>query len=117
MPQHSPEIVDEYQYAMERAALYASWADFEGDQDEAKKHRLHLAWLEKQLRSKTPQFPLKLYELDARADDFGELIDYHHFGYGAPPNKRGGIGAYGKSGRRRWNSMMPHSRRAVPLSL
>ena len=89
-PQHAPEVVDEYQYAMERATLYASWADFEGDQDEAKKHRQHLAWLQKQLRSKAPKFPLTLYELDARADDFGELIDYPRFGYGAPPDKRGG---------------------------
>jgi hypothetical protein len=89
-PQHASEIVDQYQYAMERAALYASWADFEGDQDEAKKHRQHVAWLQRQLKSKTPKFPLTLYEQDARADDFGELIDYDHFGYDAPPAKREG---------------------------
>jgi hypothetical protein len=88
-PQHAPELVMQYEYAMDRAALYAAWADFEGDQAEAKKHREHRAWLQKQLKSKKPKFPLTLYEQDARADDFGELIDYERFGYDAPPNKRG----------------------------
>lgn len=66
-PTHRNAVASHYQEAIANASFYAEWAEFEGNQQEAKKYRQHVQWLQDQLASANPPFPLTKLQYDARA--------------------------------------------------